>query len=162
MGSYTGTCHPLSVGDSMGDSYPLINAFLRNVAPGRTTKRKVFGFRLVGTSAAISTDEYTYTLHVTNRARILLGAYIIDPIGLSVDATNYNTFAVKKTGAVTMCSMTTAYGLAANELHEITRANTLANRTLAATNTVTLVITGTVAGRIINPNTLVFLVFDDA
>lgn len=164
MGAQTGTAHPLSPGDAMGAMYPMVAPKLGVMGPvvNRKTRRNVFAYRLVGTEAAIATDAYTYALFTTDKIMHLVSAFFLDPTGLSVDATNYNTVAILKTGAVTMASTATTYGVSAGELHEITKANTLANRTLAATNAVTCVITGTVAGRIINSNTLLFLVFDDA
>lgn len=164
MGSNALTCHPLSPGDVMGSMYPMVNPKFNayGVAIPRKTKRIVEAYRLAGTAAAIGTDVDTYTLFTTDDVRTLVAAYVLDPVGLGVDATNYNTFVISKTGPVTMASRSTAYGFTANELHEITLANTVAHRTLAATNVVYLVVTGTVAGVVINPNTLLFLVFDDA
>jgi hypothetical protein len=164
MGAQTGTFTILSAGDAAGGKYPLVNPWFDMVAPvvSRKTKRQVFAFRLKGTAAAIATDAYTFTLFTTDKIMHLVSAFIMDPVGLSVDATNYNTFAITKTGPVTMASSTSAYGVSQFELHELTKANTLANRTLAATNVVYCVITGSSAGRIINGNTLLFLVFDDA
>jgi len=159
MTSYTGTSHPLSVGDGMGDSYPLVNSQYTGfgVSPAHKTKRVVYAARLVGTPSAISTNSYTYKISTVNDDMIAESAFIIDPTGLSVDTTNYNTMVIND-GTTTMFSGTTAYGITANELHEITKANTATNRTLEKGDSLYLVITGTVAGRIINPNTLVFVV----
>jgi hypothetical protein len=164
MGAQTGTCHILGAGDAMGSMYPMVAPKVELYGPvvNRKTQRNVFAYRLDGVLTAIATDAYTFALFTTDKIMHLVSAFFMDPTGLSVDATNYNTFEVKKTGGVSMASTTTAYGVSAGELQEITKANTLANRTLAATNAVTLVVTGSTAGRVINSNTLLFLVFDDA
>lgn len=165
MTSSTGTRHPLSVGDSMGSMYPIVNPRFDAVAPvvQRKTQRVVYGVRLTTPDfdTAIGTDDYTFTVSVVNHAMYVVNAYYIDPIGLSVDSTNYNTFDITD-GTTTLCSATTAYGVTANEVQEITKANTLANRLLAAGDTLYCKITGTVAGRIINDGILVFVVCDEA
>lgn len=165
MTSYTGTRHPLSVGDGMGSMYPLVNPKFGALAPAvqRKTKRVVYGVRLSTPDfdTAIGTDDYTFTVSVVDHAFYVVNAYYLDPTGLSVDATNYNTLAITD-GTLTLCSATTAYGVTAGELQEITKANTAANRLLAAGGTLYCKITGTVAGRIINDGILVFVVCDEA
>ena len=164
MTSYTGIRHPLSVGDGMGDCYPIVNPQFGVLTPvvQRTTKRRIYAVRLSTPDfdTAIGTDDYTFIVSVVGHAMYVVNAYYIDPIGLSVDATNYNTLAITD-GALTLCSATTAYGVTAGEVQEITKANTLANRLLAVGDTLYCKITGTVAGRIINDGILVFVVCDE-
>jgi len=140
----------------MSDAFPWVNPW--NVSTfGTWRNRRVYTAMLTGTAAAIATDDYTFTLFVADRALVVDACFVIDPIGLDVDATNDNNFTLKNS-STTMCQQSTAYGVVANEPWEITRANTVANRTLAAADTVTLVVDGDTAGQVINHGTLVFVV----
>jgi hypothetical protein len=165
MGAQTGTAHPLSIGEAMGSMYPIVNPKYNMIAPVavRKTKRTVKAFRLEGTAAAIATDAYTFALYTSGRAQTLTCAYFLDPVGQANTGAGYNTFELKNaTTVATMASCTTLYGVPADELREITRANAIASMTMAAGDAVTLVITGTSAGVIIHKDTLLFIVLDDA
>jgi hypothetical protein len=108
--------------------------------------------------AAIGTDDYTFTiLDRARRALVVDSCWVIDPDGIAPSGTVYNTYQVYN-GAVKMCEQTSVYGVVSNEPFEISRANTVANRTLAAGDAVTLKITGTSTGKPIALGTRVFLV----
>lgn len=160
MTSYTGTQKVFR-----GPESEWMKTMLQRITDGCMTKRSaatywepiVFKMRIAQTTAAIATDDYTYTVFHTPRAMVIMGCWIVEPVGLSVDATNYNTFELIQS-ATTVCSKTSAYGLIANLPVEIPLANTLANRTLVVEEDVTLKITGTAAGRIIHEGTEVWVV----
>jgi hypothetical protein len=161
MGAVTGVCHPLDPGDGGSSTYPLINPWFNSMKPNqtRTGKRVCIGWRLEGV-AANGTDAITYTLVTLSRIGIIKSCFIVDPVGIAVDGTNYNTWVLTKTGGVTVCSLAATRGIIPDELVEIPKANTLANVTLAATNALTMVVTGSTAGALINANTLLYVVYD--
>lgn len=155
MTSSTGTVRAV-MHKEMSDAFPWVNPWdISTLSTWRN--RRVYAAMLTGTAAAIGTDDYTFTLFVADRALVVDACFVVDPIGLSVDATNDNNFTLKNSSTI-MCQQSTAYGVVANEPWEITRANTVANRTLAAGDTVTLVVDGDNSGRVINHGTLVFVV----
>ncbi len=117
----------------------------------------VFKFRIAETKTAIGTDDYTYTAFVAPRAMVVMGCWLVDPVGVSVDATNYNTYTLIQS-ATTVCSVTSARGIVAYLPKEVSLANTEANRTLTAHETVTFKIAGTSSGAVINENTEVWVV----
>ena len=157
MTSYTGVVKSVTHRE-MSDAFPWVNPW-NIVWNGTWRNRRVYMAELTGTAAAIATDDYTFTIFVADRALVVDACFVIDPIGVAVDATNDNNFTLNNyTDTVTMCQASTAYSVVANEPWEITRANTVANRTLAAADVVTLVIDGDTAGQVINHGTLVFVV----
>jgi len=156
MTSYTGVVKAVTHRE-VSDAFPWVNPWNR-VRMASWRNRRVYVAQLTGTAAVIGTDDYTFTIFLADRALVVDACFVIDPIGIGVDATNDNNFTLTKTGAVTMCQQSTAYSIVANEPFEITRANTVANRTLAAGNTVTMVIDGDTLGQVINHGTLVFVV----
>lgn len=157
MTSHTGVVRAINL-QEVGAAFPMVNPFcnFREVA-ANVRNRRVYTARLTGTAAAIATDDYTFTLFVANHAMVVDACFVVDPVGLSVDTTNDNNFTLKN-GSTTLCQQSTGYGVVANEPWEITRANTVANRTLAKGDTVTLVVDGDTAGRVINHGTMVFVV----
>ena len=160
MTSYTGTVRAVPL-QGVSDCFPMVNPFNSYRMPRGTyhlyRNRRVYTAMLTGTAAAIATNDYTFTLFVADRALVVDACYVVDPIGLEPDATNDNNFTLKNS-STTLCQQSTAYGVVANEPWEITRANTVANRTLAAAATVTLVVDGDTAGQVINHGTMVFVV----
>jgi hypothetical protein len=156
MTSNTGTVR--DVRPSPGELFPFINPHAQQLLPKAASAYhwEVFGIELTGASA-IATDDYTFTAFVAPRSLVVATAFMVDPVGLSVDSTNYNTVNVYNS-TTKMLERTTAYGVLPNMPWEIIPANTIANRTLAAGDTVTVKITGTVAGRAINHNTKVYIV----
>lgn len=156
MTSYTGVVRAIPL-QGLGDCFPMVNSFNNYRMPSGFRNRRVYTAMLTGTAAAIATDDYTFTLFLADRGLVVDACFVVDPIGLSVDATNDNNFTLKNS-STTMCQQSTAYGVVANEPWEITRANTVANRTLTAGDTVTLVVDGDTAGRVINHGTMVFVV----
>lgn len=155
MGSYTGVVKAIPLRE-IGEAFPMQNPLNHyGVVAANYRNRRVYTAQLTDV-AVIGTDDHTFTLFVADRALIVDACFIVDPEGLSVDATNYNTMQLYNS-TTKLCEATTAYGVVANEPMELTRANTVANRTLAAADTVTLKITGTVLGRPINA-LLVFVV----
>jgi hypothetical protein len=160
MTSYTGVVkdYRFEYGDV---GFPFHNP--RNVEGfgyGRTWERKVF-VKKIKAYDAITTDDYTFTLFVAPRALIVEAAFLVDPQEQAVDITNYNTYAIVVSGT-TLCSVTDAYGWAPYEPVEIRRANTEANRTLAAEDSVTLVITGSSGGRLIHADTEIWVICSKA
>jgi hypothetical protein len=157
MTSNTGTVR--NVFQSPGELFPWVNTHTQDVLPKAASAYhwEVYEIELTGTAAAIGTDDYTFTAFYSPRAMVLATAFIVDPVGLSVDATNYNTFEVIQS-STTGLSITTAYGILPNIPREIAPAATIANRTLTAHEAVTVKVTGTVAGRIINYGTKVYIV----
>ncbi len=156
MTSYTGTVRAITL-QGISDCFPLVNPLNAFSDPAGPRDRRVYTAMLTGTAAAIGTDDYTFTLFVADRALIVDACFVVDPIGLDVDTTNDNNFTLKNS-STTMCAQSTGYGVVANEPWEITRANTVANRTLAAGDTVTLVVDGDTAGQVINHGTMVFVI----
>ena len=157
MGSYTGTVR--NVFQSCGEPFPWVNTHAQQTLPKAAAayKWEVFEIELTGTGAAIGTDDYSFAVFVAPRGLVVASAFIVDPVGLSVDTTNYNTFLVWD-GTTTFCSVSTAYGLLPNLPREVTPANTISNRTLTEGTTVYVKVTGTSSGRIINYGTKVFVV----
>lgn len=157
MTSYTGTVR--DVLQQPGELFPWINSHAQNVIPKAASAYhwEVFEIELTGTSAAISTNDYTFTAFVAPRGLVVATAFVVDPVGLSVDSTNYNTFLVWD-GTTSFLSATTAYGILPNVPMEIRPANTIANRTLTAGTTVYVKVTGSSAGRVINYGTRVYIV----
>ena len=156
MTSYTGVVKSVQHVE-MSDAFPWNNPW--NISTLNSWRnRRVYVAELTGTAAAIATDDYTFTLFLADRILVVDACFVLDPIGIGVDATNDNNFTLTKTGSVTMCQQSTAYSVIKNEPWEITRANTVANRTLAAGNTVYMVVDGDTAGQVINHGTLVFVV----
>jgi len=160
MTSYTGTQSP-----GFGPEPEFIKQFCQMISDGNKTKRSaatyweplVFKFRIAQSATAIGTDDYIYTAFKSPRAMIIMGCWLVDPVGISVDATNYNTYTLIQSGT-TVCSMTSARGIIANLPKEVPLANTEANRTLIAHEEVTFKIAGTVAGAVINENTEVWVI----
>lgn len=155
MASYTGTVK--SVRPDPGELFPLVNPHMQNHTPANRLTLQVYAAELKGTSSAIGTDDYTYTLFVAGRSLVVAACYVVDPVGLSVDVNNYNTLTLYN-DTTKLCEATTKYGLVAHLPFELTRANSVANRTLSAGDTVTLKIAGTSSGRVITPNTKVYVV----
>jgi len=157
MASYTGVVR--DVRPYPGELFPWVNPHTHAGIPKAAARYtwEVFEIELTGTAAAIGTDDYTFTAFVAPRGLVVATAFVVDPVGLSVDSTNYNTFLVWD-GTTSMLSVTTAYGVLPNMPVEIRPANTIANRTLVAGTTIYVKITGTVAGRIINHGTRVYIV----
>jgi hypothetical protein len=157
MSSYTGTVKAIPL-QGFGDCFPFVNSLNHYRMPSEYRNRRVYTAELTG-AAAITTDDYTFSLFIADRALEVDACFVVDPTGVEPDTSNYNTWVLRNaTDGVTMCSQTSAYGIVANEPWEITRANTVTNRTLAAGESVTLVITGTSSGEVINYNTKVFVV----
>lgn len=160
MGSETGTVK--TTFPPAGSLFPVVNPWLQFVPSSYSTQKidgivEVFAAQLVGVSTAISTDDYTYTLFVAPEAYIVRGCFIVDPVGLAVDSTNYNTYQLLKSSTV-MCQRTDQYGISQYIPMEITLASTLANHTLAAGDTVSLKITGSSSGKVINNGLWVFVI----
>jgi len=159
---YTGTVK--SVRASPGAAFPFVNPMAHGQQASYSLMKidgivETYCARLAGTQyAAIGTDTYTYTLFKAPRKCIVRACYIIDPFGQTVDATNYNTYELIKTGPVTMCSRTDQYSISQLVPWEVSLAATSANRTLAAGNTVTLKISGTVLGKPITDGAWVVVV----
>ena len=156
MGSYTGTVR--NVFQGYGELFPWVNTHAQQTLPKAAAAYHwvVYEIELTG-SAAIGTDDYSFTLFVAPRGLVVASAFIVDPVGLSVDTSNYNTFLVWD-GTTTFCSVSTAYGILPNLPREITPANTIANRTLTAATAVYVKVTGTSSGRVINHGTKVYVV----
>jgi hypothetical protein len=157
MSSYTGTVKSIAL-QGLGDCFPLVNPFNNYRNPGEYRNRRVYTAELMGYSA-LGTDDYTFSLFIADRALEVDACFVVDPVGLEPQASNHNNFTLRNaTDSVTLCAQDTTYGIVANEPFEITRANTVANRTLAAGEEVTLVIDGDASGSAINYNTRVFVV----
>lgn len=159
MTAYTGTVIT-SVNHKVPDAWPVKNPWYnyRMPASAYNPGRRVVIAAVKDQKAAITTDSYTYTLFKPGAKAVYIDAvYLVDPIGVAADATNYNTIAVKN-GSTTMFSQTTARGIIPGEVFEVTRANTEANRAMEPASTLTMVITGTVGGAVINKETLVIIV----
>lgn len=157
MTSETGVVRAITL-QGVGEAFPMVNPFCNfREVQANARDRRVHTAMLTGTAAAIATDDYTFTLFVAGHAEVVDACFVVDPVGLDPDATNDNNFTLKN-GATELCQQSTAYGVVANEPWEITRKNTVANRTLAKGDTVTLVIDGDTAGQIINHGTMVFVV----
>lgn len=151
MTSYTGEMERIPI--EITNEFPMTNPLVEIGAKSR----ECFAQKILGTDSAIGTDDYTYTiLDAANRGLILEAAWVVFDDDISVDDSNYLTLAVES-GGVTLCQVTTEYGVVANEPFEIQRVSTEAQRTLAADDQVDLVITGTGSGQAI-PDAQVFLV----
>jgi len=162
MTSYTGTVRTIPL-QGIGRCFPLFNPFNHFRIPRGTyhlfRNRRVYTAMLTGTAAAIATDDYTFTLFVADRTLVVDACFIVDPIGIEPDTTNDNNFTLNNyTDTVTLCQQSTGYGVVANEPWEITRANTVANRTITKGEVVTLVVDGDNSGQVINHGTVVFVV----
>ena len=162
MTSYTGVVRSIVL-QGVSDSFPMVNPFNSYRAPRGTyhlyRNRRVYTAMLTGTAAAIATDDYTFSLFLADRTLVVDACFIVDPVGIDPDATNDNNFTLNNyTDTVTLCQQSTAYGVVANEPWEITRANTVANRTITKGEVVTLVVDGDTAGQVINHGTMVFVV----
>jgi len=152
MASYTGTVKKYW---KKGTEFPMFNPEL---CPSRHRywQSEIFVIKLAG-HAAIGTDDYTYAVFTAPRGLVVEAVYLIDPVGLAVDLTYYNTFELIA-NAVTMASVTTEYGWKAYQPVEIRLASVVVNRTLAAADAVTLKITGTSNGVAINADTEIWVV----
>lgn len=156
MTSYTGTVRTIPL-QGFGDCFPLVNPLNNYRMPSGFRNRRVYTAMLTGTDAAIGTDDYRFTLFTADRSLVVDACFVVDPVGLSPDATNKNNFTLTS-DSTTLCQQSTAYGVVANEPWEVTRANTVANRTLAKGDSVTLDVDGDSGGRVINHGTMVFVV----
>lgn len=141
-----------------GGPFPVTGHELTNE---RGSQVIVDGAVLTGTTAAIGTDTYEFTVYTARRGLLLLACYVVDPVGLTVDVNNYNTIGLYK-DSTKLCEADTRYGIVQQMPMELHRVNSVANRTLSAGDTVTLKITGTNSGRIINDRTKLYLVLQHA
>ena len=156
MTSHTGTVK--SVFQRPGEFFPWVNTHAQNPLPKAAAAYhwEVFEIELTG-AAAIGTDDYTFTAFYTPRGMVVATAFLVDPVGLDVDTTNYNTISVYQS-TTKLCEVTTAYGILPNMPREIPPANTIAKRTLAAHKAVTVKVAGTETGVAINHGTKVYIV----
>jgi len=160
MTAYTGEVIT-SVSHRVPDGWPVKNPWYSYRAPAayQNPGRKVALYAIKDQKTAIGTDSYTYTLFLPGARAVYVDAvYLIDPIGVAADSTNYNTITVMNS-ATTVCSQTTARGIIPGEVFEVTRANTEANRAFEPGATLTMVVTGTASGAVINKETLVVIVY---
>jgi len=155
MTSYTGVVR--AVRPLPGELFPLVNPHAQVNNPAQRLTFEVMTAELTG-HTAIGTDDYTYTIGHAHRAMVACAAFLVDPVGLSRDTTNYNEYSVRIDGTEGF-NQDSRYSLIANVPFEITRLATVANRTTAEGDAITIKITGSSSGRAINHGTRVYVVF---
>ena len=161
MTSYTGTVRTIPL-QGVGEAFPMVNPFNNYRMPsGFRPSRRVYTAVLTGTAAAIATDDYTFTVTIVDRDLTVDACFMVDPVGLSYDGNNYNTYTVYNSDGTLICSSAPSDVIAGEPL-EIARANTVAERKMEAGETVQFKVTGTASGRIINHGTMVFIVCSPA
>jgi hypothetical protein len=159
MTTYTGTVKNVDVRD-FGRSYPFFNPLVNYMTPaGQYRNRKVRGFEIAGTAAAIAADLYNYNLFLAPRACVLDGAYIVFPVGVDGNATNYNTYALKSALNGAVFSLDNKYGIVGKELVGLPEVQAFAKRVTPDKNQITFSVQGVAAGQQILTGTLVFVVY---